>query len=315
MVASSVALCLILAASTVCFGSTVKPGSSASISRQKILDRINIVLRNQMNIPPSWKINIGERKPSDIPGYDTLEVVFSSAAEHSQSIPFLISKDGKRLARLSVYSLQSIPELKIKTAGWPVRGNKWAPVQIIVYDDLECPFCAELDHELFPATLNHYKGLVDVVYKDYPLLQIHPWAMHAAVDAGCLAKQSNTAYWGYVDYIHGHLDSIPLNVVIGKVNVIPAYHLLDEDARQIGQKGAINPARLLRCMQAGDQTAVRSSITEGNRLGISSTPVMFINGVRVIGAQPIQTIWEMINNSLRDKDVKPPLAPSKLQAR
>ena len=58
------------------------------------------------------------------------------------------------------------------------------------FDDLECPYCAKIHSALFPATLDRYKDLVRVVYKDYPLVEIHPWAMHAAVNSNCLAEQS-----------------------------------------------------------------------------------------------------------------------------
>ena len=57
---------------------------------------------------------------------------------------------------------------------------------------------------VFPATLARYKDLVRFVYKDDPLTEVHPWAMHAAVDANCLAAQSGEVYWTYVDYLHAH---------------------------------------------------------------------------------------------------------------
>ena len=55
----------------------------------------------------------------------------------------------------------------------------------------------------FPLIVSRYGNSVRIVYKDFPLEQ-HPWAMRAAVDANCLASQSDTAYWAYVDYVHSH---------------------------------------------------------------------------------------------------------------
>ena len=83
-----------------------------------------------------------------------------------------------------------------------------AKVTIINFDDLECGYCARMHQELFPATLEHYKDMVRFVYKDDPLTEIHPWAMHAAVDANCLAAQSTDVYWTYVDYLHAHGDEV-----------------------------------------------------------------------------------------------------------
>ena len=56
--------------------------------------------------------------------------------------------------------------------------------------------------------MDHYKDLVRFVYKDDPLTDMHPWAMHAAVDANCLAAQSGDVYWTYVDYLHAHGDEV-----------------------------------------------------------------------------------------------------------
>ena len=61
-----------------------------------------------------------------------------------------------------------------------------------------------MHHTLFPATLEHYGDKVRFIYKDFPLVEIHPWAMHAAVDANCLAAESGPVYWAYVDYVHSH---------------------------------------------------------------------------------------------------------------
>ena len=88
--------------------------------------------------------------------------------------------------------------------GVPSAAIPNAKVTVINFDDLECPYCARMHEELFPATLERYKDKVRFVYKDDPLTEIHPWAMHAAVDANCLAAQNGTVYWAYVDYLHSH---------------------------------------------------------------------------------------------------------------
>ena len=61
---------------------------------------------------------------------------------------------------------------------------------------------------LFPQILNEYGDRVTFVYKDYPLTEIHPWAVHAAVDASCLAAQNNDAYWDFADYIHANKQAV-----------------------------------------------------------------------------------------------------------
>jgi len=55
---------------------------------------------------------------------------------------------------------------------------------------------------LFPEIFKEYGDRVVFIYKDDPLSEIHPWAIHAAVDANCLAVQNVDAYWDFADYIH-----------------------------------------------------------------------------------------------------------------
>ena len=92
--------------------------------------------------------------------------------------------------------------------GRPARGGPAnAPVLIVGFDDLECPYCAKMHEQLFPALTERYKNQVRFVYKDFPLSQ-HPWAMRAAIDVECLAAQSSKGYWNLVDYIHAHAAEI-----------------------------------------------------------------------------------------------------------
>ena len=88
---------------------------------------------------------------------------------------------------------------KIDVSGRPTRGNKDAKVVVVNYDDFECPFCSRMHATLFPGIFKEYGDRVLFIYKDYPLEEIHPWAVHAAVNANCLAAQNADAYWDYAD--------------------------------------------------------------------------------------------------------------------
>jgi len=52
--------------------------------------------------------------------------------------------------------------------------------------------------------LKEYGDRVAFIYKDFPLSEIHPWAIHAAVDANCIAATNSDAYWDFADYIHSN---------------------------------------------------------------------------------------------------------------
>ena len=167
---------------------------SSTASDSALDRRIEVSVRNQFSIPEDYNVALGARKPSSFTGYDELPVTLSRGG-HSQVVNFLISSDNTKLARLETFDLTKNPASDIDVADRPVRGNPDAKVTVVSFDDLECPYCARMHQSLFPATLNRYKDQVRFVYKDFPLTEIHPWAMHASVDANCLAAQSGGVYW------------------------------------------------------------------------------------------------------------------------
>lgn len=287
---------------------------AAPVSSQQD-QRIISVVRSRFGVPADYTIRVGERTKSDFPGYDNVAVTFARG-DKSSSINFLLSKDGKQLARLDTYDLTKSPTESVATDGRPAVGAASAPVTIVNFDDLECPFCARMQEELFPATAERYKGLVRIVYRDYPLSEIHPWALHAAVDANCLAAQSHDGYWKLVAYVHANAGQInsamrsdkPAPAGAEKQLDIPAANqALDKATREEGQRQKIDVDKLNACMVAQDDTAVRASIKAGESLGVDGTPALFINGVRVpAGAQPTEVFWPMIDRALEDAGVTPP---------
>ena len=196
------------------------------------------------------------------------------------------------------------PAMNIDTAGRPVRGNPNAKVTVINFDDLECPYCARMHQSLFPSTLEHYKDKVRFIYKDDPLVEIHPWAMHASVDANCLAAQSNDVYWTYVDYLHSHGQEITGE----NRDLTKSVAALDRIARQEATVAKLDAAKVDACIAKQDESQVRASAKEADALGIEGTPALFVDGERINGAVPEQQLWLVIDRALRAAGEQPPPA-------
>ena len=280
-------------------------GGDATLNR-----KIELMVRSQLSVPNDWDIAVGSRTASPTPGFDTIMVVFTPPVsaehlQHPQQMDFLLSKDGKTLERLTKWDLNSTPLDVITLAGRPVRGPAQAKVEIINYDDLQCPYCARMHAELFPETLDHYKGLVKIVYKDDPLTEIHPWALHAAIDANCLASLDSAAYWNYVDYLHMHGE----DVSGPDHDAAKSGALLDKLAREEGARAKLTLPALESCLAKQDPEPVRASMKEADALKVDGTPTLFINGERVAGAQPIATVWSAIDRALRAQGITPPANP------
>jgi protein-disulfide isomerase len=285
-------------------------GCKAQSSPQRSADltlnrRIEVMVRSQFNVPEDFTVTIGARKPSQISGYDTLPVTLSRGPK-STDVDFLISTDGKTLARLETFSLDKNPALSIDVAGRPIRGNPAAKVTVINFDDLECPYCARMHESLFPATMARYKDKVRFIYKDDPLVELHPWAMHAAVDANCLAAQNGETYWSYVDYLHAHGQEISGE----DRNPAKSFAALDRIAREHATLAKLDTGKLDACLAKQDETQVRASATEASTLGVDGTPALFIEGERVNGAVPEEQLWLVIDRALRAAGEQPPVAPA-----
>lgn len=252
-------------------------------------------------------ISVGPRTPSTTPGFDNLLVSFDLPGhpDHSQKLTFLLSNDNKTLERIAHWDVSADTADLIPIGDRPVRGNPQAKVALVNFDDLECPFCAKLHSELFPDTLNHYKGLIKIAYRDMPLEELHPWAMHAAVNANCLAAQSGTAYWNYVDYLHTHGEDI----TGPDRDVKKSDAMLDKTALDQGEKDKLDAAKLSACVAKQDQSGVREEMKLADSLNIEQTPTLYVNGESIEGALPEDVLWRAIDRALLSEGVTPPPNP------
>ena len=267
--------------------------------------KIENMIRSELGVPPQYQVAIGPRQKSDVNGYDSITVTFSlpSQPEKKQIVNFLLSKDSNTLARLSKWDIGQDPATTLPTDERPMRGNPDAKVTIVNFDDLECPYCAQMNAEFFPATLDRYKGLVKFVYLDYPLVEIHPWAMHAAVNANCLAAQNPAAYWNYVDYLHTHGQDVsgPDN------NLTKSTATLDKLADQEGARNHLDPSKLDACLARQDDSKVIAEMKAGDKAGVNATPTFFVSGERWAGQLEQHQLWIMIDRALSEQGIAPPV--------
>ena len=286
-----------------CVGCAAQTQAPADLSHS-----IEQHLRAYFQLPDEVSVQIGERTPSEFPDYDKLAVTLVES-ERKQQVTFLISKDNKTLVRFTKMDLTKDPYTdvmnKINLAQRPWRGNSNAKVVLVNYDDFECPFCARLHQSLFGEIYRTYSDRIKIIYKDYPLSEIHPWATRAAVDANCLAAQNNDSYWAFADAIHNNARQISGE----KKPLAQQLEAIDAVARAQGQRFPVDMDKLNACLQAQDETAVKASVKEAEQLGVQSTPTMFIKGHKVEGAVPEQ-VRAAIEKALRETATAGPASGS-----
>ncbi len=275
-------------------------GCAAQSSSPDISRKIERQVRSYYTIPPDVGVKVGEVVPSkDIPGYDEVAVTIDNGEGKHKDYKFLVSKDRSTMVRMIKFDLTKDPyqELmsKIDVTGRPARGAKNAKVVVVNYDDFECPYCARMHQMLFPELLKEYGDRVEFIYKDYPLSDIHPWAIHAAVDANCLAAQNADAYWDFADEIHASKQQVDQ-----QNNAMARFDAIDKIAFLQGQKHNVDAAKLQACVKAQNQDAVRTSMKEADDLGVNATPTLFINGQKIDGAVPMSELRTALNAALKD---------------
>ncbi len=296
----SLARRLLFLVGLLCLACSAQNANSADLNR-----KIEKQIRTTFHIPPQVPIKVGARKPSEFNGYDTVTVSFGTS-EKAKPYDFLLSKDEKTLVQMTKMDLSVDPGAavmsKIDLTGRPIRGAKDAKVTIVVYDDYQCPFCSRMHQTLFQDVMKDYGDRVKVVYKDFPLFEIHPWAGHAAVDANCLAQQSSGAFWEFADTLHYN----PRQIQGDKRPLAGQIAELDRLTLELGKKHSVDSAKLEQCVKAQNQDSVQASVKEADALGVEGTPALFINGVKLDGAVPASEVRATIDQALRDAGEKVP---------
>lgn len=295
---------------TICLGCSAQAPSPAHAAGSDqalpgdLVQTVEREVRSHYSLPPEVKVIVGTLHASEFPNYDALKITFDSG-EKKQDYEFLLSHDHKTLVRLTKLDLTKDPysEImkKIDLSGRPTRGNKDAKVVVVNYDDFECPFCSRMHSTLFPEIFKEYGDRVQFIYKDYPLEEIHPWAIHAAIDANCLGAQGGDAYWDYADYLHSNQHSISAIKTRDGEN-----GELDKLATVQGQKHNLDMTKLQACIKAQDDKAVRASMNEGEAVGVNATPTMYVNGQKLDGAVPADEVRATLDRALKDAGVAPP---------
>ena len=172
------------------------------------------------------------------------------------------------------------PRLPVEIASSdPVRGDASAPVTIIEFSDYQCPFCGRVTPTLAKIR-DVYGNRVKFVWKDFPLTQIHPLAFKAAEAAHCAGDQRK--YWEFHDRLFANQQALQPDA-------------LKKHAADLG----LNASEFNACLESSKyRDRVREGMDQGERLGVTSTPSVFINGRLVSGAVPYESFVNVIDEEL-----------------
>jgi protein-disulfide isomerase len=167
----------------------------------------------------------------------------------------------------------------VPTDGYYSRGPADAPITIVEFSDYQCPFCRRWHDEVSKDLFAAYPGKLRLVYRNLPLTTIHPDAFSAAEAALCAGEQG--VYWDYHDKLFG-----------GELLGTGVYlqYAKDLNLDMTSFEACVNDQKYQAEIQADSDFAVN--------MGVRSTPTFFINGLAIVGAQPIDVFKQLIDKEL-----------------
>jgi protein-disulfide isomerase len=161
----------------------------------------------------------------------------------------------------------------------PSLGRASAPVTLIEFSDFQCPFCQRVSPTL-KKVRETYGDKVRIVWKDFPLTQIHPQAFKAGEAAHCAGDQGK--FWEYHDRLFANQGQ-----------------LQPEELKQHAAALGLDASAFNACLDSSKYgERVRDGVAQGTRLGVNSTPTIYINGRMLSGAQPYETFVSVIDEEL-----------------
>ncbi|MEX0877693.1 MAG: DsbA family protein [Candidatus Spechtbacterales bacterium] len=182
-------------------------------------------------------------------------------------------------------------EMKEVTSDDWIKGDSNAPVKIVEYSDLECPFCQRI-HSTLNQIVEDYDGQVAWVYRHAPLEQLHSKAPREAEAAECAGELGgNDAFWAFIDRVFE----------VGPMN----NGLADSQLPEIAVYAGVNRSAFQTCLDSGRYAdKVADSLEDAFNAGLRGTPYSVVvapNGETypVDGAQPYDSIKAIVDLALQ----------------
>ena len=265
------------------------------------VQKLEAYVRYVEGYTPQVKLAIDAPVPSAYKGFFRVVVHLSLARDKAvQQVgdKSYYTPDGERFTSGPMWSLDQNP-FADTLARLPSEGPSFGPpeakVTIVVFSDFQCPYCREFAKTLRNNLPQKYPKDVRVIFENFPIESIHPWAFAAAEAGHCFAVEKPAIFWAYHDWIFEHQGEVTAQNVKEKVMAF---------AQTVDVPGA----PLSACWEKPETAAaVRESLQIGRQLAVQQTPSVFLNGRMLPGAVSWETLNAVIQLELgRPKEVPGP---------
>ncbi len=241
-------------------------------------------------VPSTAKVQLNYVKKSIVEGIYEASFTIDMAGRQGKRV-FYFDRDAKHFLLGPVYTVGEVLRPRIDTRNMVLidraaKGPETAGVVIAEYSDFQCPYCGAAANTV-NAILRKYGDQVRLVYKHMPLSDMHPWAYDASLTAECAAAQKPEAFWYFHDYFYD-----------------PSRRLTPENFKEKTGSFAktinLDAKQLQSCVESKQPAArIDYDLQEASNYGFTATPTFVVNGIVIVGNQPLSVFEEVVQEELQ----------------
>jgi len=260
---------------------------------QEVAKRIQASMKDFLitnKVPSTAKVKLDYVKKSPVEGMYEASFAIDMGGRQGRRT-YLFDREAKHFVLGPVYTVGEVLRPRIETRNMVLidraaKGPETAAVVIAEYSDFQCPYCGAAANTV-KAILRKYGDQVRLVYKHMPLSDMHPWSYDASLTAECAAVQKPEAFWYFHDYFYD-----------------PSKRLTRENFKMKTEGFArtinLDVKKLMACVDAKQPAArIDYDMQEASNYGFTATPTFVINGIVIVGNQPLSVFEEVIQEELQ----------------
>ena len=235
----------------------------------------------------SWRVEAIQK--TQAPGVSKVTVFVADKSQGNKVDPvrFFVTPDGKFAIADTVFAFGPHPfeataKVLAEQAKGPAEGSASKGLLLVEFSDLQCPHCKEAA----PVMEDLKRDFPDarIVYQNFPLTEIHPFAFKAAAYGDCVAAaKGDAAFFTYMHDVFDHQESLTPEL---------AQQTLDNAATKAGA----SPASVATCASSpAEKAKVDGEIKLGETVGVDQTPMLAVNGhLMPLGGVPYETLKQIV---------------------
>ena len=250
---------------------------------------VQAFVQQMLGYDTSITAKVSSIKPAEAPGFSDVTVILNSG-QGDQVLNLIVTPDQHfaMIGQLLDFGTDPFGRYRglLQNVSGPIRGPKAAKVTIVEFADLQCPACK--------AALPNVEKMqaenpdVRVIFANFPLEKLHPWALRASLYVDCLKSNSDVA-WKFIDTVYEHQADI---------NEQNADEMLKKYATESGA-----PATTAACI-ADPKTKANVIASEGlgDKVAVNSTPTLFVNGRKIssFNSLPYETFKQLVDFAVKN---------------